>query len=151
MKIVAFTLILVAALAGGYLATSHALRTPQSITTEEKLEWLAREFSLDSRAVAEVRRIQTEYGPVCAKHCADIARAETALLAATAPEDRVFAERELELLRKVCADATLAHLRSVAARMPRSEGERFLRMMEPRVAHQTGRTGAPDLSPGGEP
>jgi len=151
MKIIAFTLILVAALAGGYVATSHALRTPQSATTEQKLEWLAREFSLDTQAAAEVRRIQAEYGPVCAKHCADIATAEAALLAAAIPETRVFAERELERLRKVCTDATLAHLRSVAARMPRPEGERFLRMMEPRVAHHTGRTGAPDLIPAGTP
>ncbi|MEO0055646.1 MAG: hypothetical protein RLZZ50_1593 [Verrucomicrobiota bacterium] len=151
MKFIPFALILLAALAGGYVATSRALRAPESANTDQQLEWLTREFSLEPEAAAEVRRIQTEYGPICAKHCAAIAKAETALLAATAPEDRVFAERELERLRKVCADATLAHLRSVAARMPRSEGERFLRMMEPRVAHQTGRTGAPDLSPGGEP
>jgi hypothetical protein len=151
MKRLAFALLLLAALVGGYLATSRALRPPAALTTEDKLNWLAREFSLGPAEVAEVRRIQTEYGPICARHCADIAAAETALRAASTPTARLDAEAKLERLQKACAEATLAHLRSISARMPPGEGERFLKMMESRIAHAPGRIGAPELAPASAP
>lgn len=150
MKAATLVVLVLAGLGAGYLATHRALRPPQTLTAEDKLDWLSREFSLAPAEVVEIRRVQEAYAPICAKHCADIAAAEHALGIAVTPADRIAAEAELERLRTVCAEATRGHLRAVAALMPRGEGERFLRMMKSRVTHETGRTGAPDLSPDGK-
>lgn len=150
MKTAALAVLLLASLGAGYLATRHAFRPPQTVTAEDKLAWLSREFSLAPDEAAEIRRVQEAYAPICAKHCADIAASEHALDIAVSHADRLVAQAELERLRTVCAEATRGHLRAVAALMPDKQGERFLRMMEPRVTHGTGRTGAPDLSPAAE-
>ena len=148
-------LILVLALAAGLLAyglTRLAMRAPSEAAeaTEAQLDWLAREFSLDAAARAEVARLQAAYEPVCENHCAAIARAQAALRAAGSdPAAKAAAETELARLKLACAESTQAHLRAVASVMPPREAERFLAMMEPRVAHRDTRFGAPSLAPEG--
>lgn len=140
----------------GYGATRLALRPPARAadSTEAQLDWLAREFSLDKRARAEVARLQSAYEPICESHCAAIGRAQAALKAAIAADNaaaRAAAEAELARLKQICAESTQAHLRAVAAQMPPDQAARFLTLMQPRVAHTVERTGAPALAPARAP
>ena len=145
-------LLLALALAAGLLGyglTRLAVRTPaaEAAATEAQLDWLAREFSLDDDARAEVARLQAAYEPVCETQCAAVARVQASLRSAGDSPARAAAEAELARLKRVCAEATQTHLREVAALMPPAEAKRFLVMMEPRVAHRDDRVGAPALSP----
>lgn len=148
-------IIVVLALFAGLFAyglTRLAMRPPAVAEPEAQLEWLAGEFGLDARAKAEVARLQEEYEPVCADHCAAIAHGRAALRdAGSDPAARAAAEAELTRLKQVCADSTRAHLHAVAALMAPAQAARFLALMEPKVAHQDGRVGAPSLSPAGTP
>lgn len=142
-------LILPLAIAAGllaYLGTRMAMPSPDPAPdAAAKLAWLAREFSLTPAQTAEIDRLQKAYAPVCAEHCEKIAAAEAALAAAPDEERRAAARRELARVELLCAEATRAHLEAVAALMPPDQAARFLAMMEPRVAHTAGRTGAPSL------
>ena len=149
-------LLLVLVIAAGLLAyglTRLAMRPPaaKAESTEAQLDWLAREFHLTDAARAEITRLQAAYEPVCESHCAAIARAQDALRSA-GPDAaaRATAETELARLKRLCGESTRAHLRSVAACMPSDDAARFLALMEPRVAHQDTRTGAPSLAPSTE-
>lgn len=143
-------LILVAlVIAAGLLgyALTGLLTTPPPVAPgmTEQLAWLTREFKLTPAQTAEIERLQTAYEPICAEHCAAVAEAREKLDAAASAEVRAAAEAEMTRLEKICADATRAHLRAVAALMAPAEGARFLAMMEPRVAHSAARAGAPAL------
>ncbi len=150
--VVIFILALVAALAG-YGITRLALRplSPQTgATTDAQLAWLEREFGLSPEAREEVRRIKAAYAPICEDHCIAIGRAEAARKSALAsgdPAALAAADAELARLKEVCAEATLGHLRSIAAHMSPAQAQRFLALMQSRVAHHPGRSGAPDLAP----
>lgn len=114
---------------------------------EARQAWLAREFRLTPAQSSEIARLQSAYEPVCVGHCAAILEARETLAVAATPEARAAAESELDRLKTVCAVATRAHLQAVAALMPPAQGPRFLALMEPRVAHTPGRSGAPALAP----
>ena len=142
--------VILLALAAGliaYAATRLAMPKPQATlaTTEDQLAWLTREFDLGPEQAAAAERLKIAYGPVCEGHCVAIAAAEKALAAATDDTARALARAELARLERVCAEATRAHLQAVAALMSPAQGSRFLALMEPRVAHTAGRTGAPAL------
>lgn len=145
-------LVLVAALAG-YGITRLALRplSPQTgLTTDAQLAWLEREFNLAPAAREEIRRLKADYAPICEGHCIAIGRAEAARKSALAsgdPAALATADTELARLKEVCAEATLGHLRSIAAQMSPAQAHRFLAIMQARVSHHPGRTGAPDLAP----
>lgn len=135
------------ALPVGYWVARQCLPDPEvRVGESDQLVWLEREFDLSPEALLAIRRLQEDYAPVCAGHCAAIAAVELRLREA-APEERPAAEAELERLHEVCAAATRAHLQAIAAFMSPAEGRRFLRLMEPRVAHQPGQTTAPALHP----
>lgn len=141
----------------GYGLTRLAVRPPaaeHAASPAAQLAWLEREFRLTRAACEEIARLQAAYAPVCEQHCADIARAQAALRAAradSAPAAVVAAENELVRLKQVCADSTRAHLHAVAAQMPPAQAARFLDMMEPRIAHDDARQGAPAFSPAPAP
>lgn len=111
----------------------------------DQLAWLAREFRLTPAQAAEIARLQAAYDPICAAHCSAVAETRAALARAATPEARGAAETELARLEKICAEATRAHLRRVAAALPADQSARFLEMMEPHIAHPADRAGAPAL------
>lgn len=91
---------------------------------EDQLTWLRREFNLNAKQTAAIERLQTAYAPVCAEHCRLIHEATTR--PAPSPD-------EIARLEKICHDATLSHLREIAAVMAPSEARRFLALVEPKV------------------
>lgn len=147
-RLVWITALVVFAGLAAYFVTRRLMPpVPVAPTAEAKLAWLGREFSLDAAQLARIDALQTAYAPVCEAHCAAIMEAQDTL--AASGEDaarRAAAEAELARLKKVCADATRAHLVAVAAVMPPAQASRFLALMEPRVAHTAHRDGAPSLS-----
>lgn len=146
MKHITFVTLLLLALGLGYWVTGKVLYLPSDTVSEEaRLTWLAREFSLGPAETARIRRLQDDYAPICADHCAAIARAQKNLSTASTPAGLASARAELTRLEAICADATRAHLQAVAACMPPAQSGRFLALMEPRIAHSSGRTGAPSL------
>lgn len=150
--VVILLLVLVAALAG-YGITRLALRplgSSAAVGTDAQLAWLEREFGLTPASTEEIRRLKAGYRPVCEAHCAAIGRAETdrrAALASADPAALAAADAELARLKDVCAEATLAHLRSIAEQMSPAQGARFLAIMQSRVAHHPGRAAPPEPAP----
>jgi hypothetical protein len=148
VKRLGILILILVALALGYFATARVLsaRLPDATpTTAAKLDWLAREFALTPAQLEAIAKLQADYAPICADHCAAIVAAQERVAAAAKPADLAVAKAELARLEQVCAVATRAHLQSVAACMPGHQAARFLAMMEPRVAHNPDRNGAPAL------
>jgi hypothetical protein len=101
------------------------------------MKWLRTEFHLSDAQFAAVAKLHEDYSMECADHCAAIGGARAELAAdeksgqpatALAALQRKVAEREL-----ACRMAIGVHLRKVAALMPPGEGERYLKMLLPRV------------------
>ncbi len=143
------TLVLLALTAGliAFAATRLVLSKPDAAlaSPEDRLAWLAREFQLTPEQTAAAERLQIAYAPICKAHCDAIADAEKTLAAAPDDITRAAARAELARLERVCAESTRAHLEAVAALMSPAQAARFLALMEPRVHHTAGRTGAPAL------
>ena len=139
-----FLALIVFAGLAGYGLTRHFLPEPAT-DQAARHRWLREEFGLDAEQVARVDALRAEYAPVCAAHCSAITEARANLDAAPDGVARAAALAELERLKKVCADATRAHLQAVAACMAPPEGARFLALMEPHIAHGDTRSGAPAL------
>jgi hypothetical protein len=91
---------------------------------EDQLTWLRREFKLTAAQTAAIERLQTAYAPVCAEHCRLIQEATTRATPVPA---------EIARLEQVCHEATLRHLREIAAVMAPAEARRFLALVEPKV------------------
>ncbi len=101
---------------------------------EDQQAWLRREFKLNPAQTAAVEKMQAAYQPVCAEHCRLIIAARDRL--AASPNDAP-AQQEVARLEDVCQEATLGHLRELAAQMPPNQGSRFLALVEPKVSrHQ---------------
>ena len=101
---------------------------------EDQKAWLRREFKLNASEAAAVDKLQADYQPVCAGHCRLIMEARDRL---GARPDDAAAQAEVVRLEGVCHDATLKHLREIAAVMAPDQGRRFLTLVEPKVSrHQ---------------
>lgn len=97
---------------------------------EDQIEWLTREFRLNTAQAAAVKKLHYDYLPVCSDHCAMIVAAREKL--AEKPGEPALAD-EVTRLEKICQQATLAHVREVASNMDADQGRRFLSLVEPRI------------------
>lgn len=114
--------------AGSYALTR--LFWPAPPADEDQVAWLTREFELSPTQAAAVERLHLDYIPLCSDHCARIVEARERL--AASPADPAL-QAEVRRLERVCQEATLAHVREVAACMPPDQGRRFLALVEPRI------------------
>lgn len=115
---------------GSYFATRALWPAPPA--EEDQITWLSREFKLTSAQRANVEKLHHDYLPVCSDHCALIVDARERL--AAKPSDREL-QAEVVRLERQCQQATLAHVRQVAACMAPDQGRRFLALVEPRILH----------------
>lgn len=113
---------------GSYFAT-RAL-WPAPLADEDQVAWLAREFKLTADQKTAVAKLHNDYLPTCSDHCALIVQAHERL--AAHPGDAEVAA-EVTRLERRCQQATLAHVRQVAACMAPDQGRRFLALVEPRI------------------
>lgn len=116
--------------AGSYGLTRWLGPAPKA--DEDHLSWMAREFDLTAEQKTCVEKLQRDYIPVCSDHCALIVDARERL--AARPEDTAL-RQEVAALERRCQQATLAHVRQVAACMTPAQGRRFLALVEPRILH----------------
>lgn len=126
------TLLAIVALvgAGSYFAT-RAL-SPAPPADEDQVAWIAREFKLTPAQRDAVEKLHRDYLPVCSDHCALIVDARERL--AEKPDDAAM-RAEVARLERQCQQATLAHVRQVAACMEPKQAQRFLALVEPRILH----------------
>ena len=106
------------------------LLTPPPPADEDQVAWLTREFALTPAQSTAVRQLHEDYIPICSDHCAAIVAAREKL--AARPGDAAL-QAEVSRLEHVCQQATLTHVRAVAACMAPDEGRRFLALVEPRI------------------
>lgn len=92
---------------------------------EDQLTWLQREFHLTAAQIASVSQLQDAYQPICAEHCRLIQEAN---------HRPGIEPAEIARLEQICQEATIKHLREIAAVMPSNEGSRFLALVEPKVS-----------------
>jgi hypothetical protein len=134
MKRYLILLTLAASVAGGsFFLTRGIAPKVTSHGDEDQQTWLQREFKLNPAQAAAVAKMQAAYQPVCAEHCRLIMAAHDRL--AAHPDDAA-AQQEVTRLEQICHDATLQHLRVVAAQMSPEQGRRFLALVEPKVSRQ---------------
>lgn len=105
---------------------------PGPPTNEDQVTWIAREFQLSPAQKAAVEKLQSDYIPVCSDHCAMIVDARERL--AAHPDDAAL-RAEVVQLEQRCQQATLTHVREVAACMAPTQARRFLALVEPRILH----------------
>lgn len=114
--------------AGSYGLTRWLWAGPPA--DEDQVTWIVREFELTSEQKTAVEKLHRDYIPVCSDHCADIVAARERC--AANPDDRACHD-EVVRLERVCQQATLAHVRQVAACMEPAQARRFLALVEPRI------------------
>jgi hypothetical protein len=100
----------------------------------DAMAWLRTEFRIDGAQFAAIKQLHDEYSTACGAHCAAI----------MAARERRASAAEIAALEKTCVDAMTAHFRRVAALMPRTEGERYLATVLPRIAGYA-HAGAPNV------
>lgn len=113
--------------AGSYGITRLVVPPPAD---EDQIVWLTREFKLTPAQAATIEALHLAYIPVCSDHCAAIVAARERL--ASSPADPNL-RTEVLRLERICQEATLQHVRAVAAHMDAAQGARFLALVEPRI------------------
>ncbi len=126
------TLFAVVALVGGAAYGLTRVLWPAAPVNEDQVTWLAREFKLSAEQKVAVEKLHHAYLPVCSDHCAAIVDVRERL--SLTPQDAAL-HAELARLERECQQATLAHVRQVAACMDAKQGQRFLSLVEPRILH----------------
>ena len=125
------------------------VKPERDVQKRDALEWLRTDFNLDDTQFAAVKRLHDSYSVVCEEHCRAIQEAarHRNMVKSKSPADAVAlaaADQKLQELRVVCETAIASHVREVAARMSKQQGERYLAMVLPKIRdfdHQ----GAADL------
>lgn len=100
--------------------------------------WLQTEFSLSPEQLAAIKKIRSDYDPVCAQHCSKLAEekkhlAELEKNHGRNSADHLAALAAFEALNRECAEATRKHLEAIAAQMPPGQGLRYLEMVGPKI------------------
>jgi hypothetical protein len=135
--------------AGG--STYLCLREPIPVAAAGEnadLLWLRCEFALPAEKMVRIAEMHTAFQSVCDEHCRLIreSRAEVKKLRAAAAEhcDIAAAEAKTAELDRKCVTSLEAHLREIAGVIGGAEGQRYLSIVLPRIAHFD-HTGAPNL------
>ncbi len=140
MKRCALLLVVVLAIGAASYALTRLL-WPAPAPSEDQMAWLKREFALSPTQATAIEKLQYDYMPVCSDHCAQIVDARERL--AAKPDDPQL-RADILRLERVCSDATLQHVREIAALMDSDQGRRFLKLVEPKISRH-GHQGPFDL------
>lgn len=108
---------------------------------DDEMAWLKQEFALSSAQLAAIEKMRTAYEPICAEHCRAITETRAKLSALTAagrqdtPEYKT-AYAAWEELCLTCHNSTRAHLEDIAAQMPPAQGDRYRKLIAPKLTQQ---------------
>jgi len=150
---IATVLILALGLAAGG-STYFCLRKPMPVACageNASLLWLRMDFNLPADKMARIAQMHGAYQSICDEHCRQIreARVEVKKMRAASAEhcDIVAAEAKVAELDRTCVTSLEAHLREIAGVIGGDEGQRYLSIVLPRIAHFD-HAGAPNLDLG---
>lgn len=135
--------------AGG--STYMCLRKPVPVAPageDASLLWLRTDFNLPADKMARISQMHGAYQGICDEHCRQIreARVEVKKMRTASAEhcDIVAAEAKVAELDRACVTSLEAHLREIAGVIGGNDGQRYLSIVLPRIAHFD-HTGAPNL------
>ena len=134
-KIFLWSLLIVGALtlSGLVFGVSYAAHCDwaahEAVKRGDVYAWMQHEFHLNNAQLAKVKALEESYIPVCDKHCKDLAEAEAAIRKASSSEEKATQEAHLKELQAICQNSLMEHLKTVAAAMPKAEGDRYYYMM----------------------
>ncbi|MFA5057339.1 MAG: hypothetical protein WC485_04455 [Opitutaceae bacterium] len=136
MKRLALFLLLVAGVAAAAYGVTCYFNSRQ---TEDQWTWLRREFHLSDAQLARIQALHRAYEPVCADHCRRIMAmqkrlAELERAGTKDSPDYGAMQQAWDAVKHECNEATLQHLRKVAAEMDPDQGRRYLALMVPRIS-----------------
>ncbi|MFT3868693.1 MAG: hypothetical protein QM715_09350 [Nibricoccus sp.] len=148
--IAAFLIFALGLVAGG--STYLCFRKPLPVASageDASLLWLRSDFNLPADKMARIAQLHEAYRGICDEHCRQIREARVTvkkMRAASAEHcDIVAAEAKVADLDRVCVTSLEAHLREIAGVIGGNEGERYLAVVLPRIAHFD-HSGAPNLN-----
>ncbi len=141
MRYFGLTLGLVAVLAAAcWLVFFRAACDPQvhaAAAAGDVMGWMRCEFKLTETQYIAIKRLHEEHDGECVRHCEAVGAARDRLEAARKGGDATAvaaAEQQEQAAAELCRASTEAHVRRVAALMSPGQGERYLRMVLPRLA-----------------
>lgn len=121
---------------GTHEAVLHLRPKPLS-TRQIGLEWLRQEYKVTDAAYQKIVALHQDYFIRCDEMCATMERAHRPLIQrsrrAQSEQAKSAALQREKALCENCLDNMVHHLRAVAALMPSTEGERFLKDILPEV------------------
>jgi hypothetical protein len=134
-RLVSFAVLVVAVAATAYGLTCYF----NTLKPEDQWAWLRHEFHLSDAQFARIKTLHQAYQPVCADHCSRIMSVQQRMadLERTGTHDSpayAAAQKEWNAVKHECNEATLQHLREVAAVMDADAGRRYLALTVPRIA-----------------
>ena len=94
--------------------------------------WMQHEFHLGGAQLSKIKALDSDYRPICDKHCQDIGAMESAVKNASSPVEKASQGAKLKELKSAAEQSFLEHLKTVAAVMPKAEGDRYYAMMTQR-------------------
>ena len=144
-------LIVALALSAGGLSYV-CMREPMPLCVDGEdsaLLWLRVEFKLPAEKMARIAQMHEAYQGTCEEHCRKIreARADLRKLqsAQAAPSEIAAAEAKSNAVALICTTSLETHLREIASVIGGDEGQRYLSIVLPRIAHFD-HAGAPNLN-----
>lgn len=143
---------LIGALALGAGCLSYVcLRQPMPLAAageDDALLWLRCEFKISPEKMTRIAQMHSGYQDICEVHCRNIrlARAEVRKLKDAQADAAVIAAAETKSkeVDLVCTTSLEAHLREIAEVIGGADGQRYLSIVLPRIAHFD-HAGAPNL------
>lgn len=122
---------------GTYLCCRPALPAVQG-ADNDSLTWLRMDFDLDADHMAAIETMHADFQKICAGHCSAIRATRKSIAqlksgGASAAEVEA-AVREEARLDAECHQSLEAHVRAVAGLMGDKDGERYLKLVLPRIA-----------------
>lgn len=132
-------LVLVAITACGSFWCFHHLGTREEDHNRSALAWLHAEFDIPSDKMAQIEKAHAAYRSICAVHCREIIASREELHLAresgASADSLASAIERVAAVDRECIAATQAHLGEIAAIIGGSEGQRYLNIVLPRLAH----------------
>ena len=122
---------------GTYLCCRPALPAVQG-ADNDSLTWLRLDFALDADRMTAIETMHADFQKICAGHCSAIRATRKSiaqLKSSGAPAGEVeAAAQEERKLDSECRRSLEAHVRAVAGLMGEKDGERYLKLVLPRIA-----------------
>lgn len=147
--IAAVLIVALGLMAGG--STYLCLHKPMPVAKageDASLLWLRTDFNLSAEKMAQITQMHEAYQGICDEHCRKIreARDELKKLRTTQADhcDLAAAETKVVELDRACITSLEAHLREIAKVIGGDDGQRYLSIVLPRIAHFD-HSGAPNL------